>query len=197
MQFLPAWDVADAMRKALRTTNGLSVQDIAAHLGVSRNTVGNWLNGRIRPDERTLIAWAQLTGVPYRWLTSHRQDRDPLRARFTVEEIEEFEAQSAERGVSRSVLLRGFSTQFLSEEELELMSASTLMEMWFHNHRVFVAQRDDTAPREPAVATSITDPEMSRRIENVLNGRGMYPALELQRREDEIGQFDDSLPSTL
>jgi transcriptional regulator with XRE-family HTH domain len=189
--FAPVWDVADGMRKALRTTNGFSVQDIAAHLGVSRNTVGNWLNGRVRPDDRTLIAWAQLTGVPYRWLASYRPDVDPLRAQFSVEELDRLDKQASQTGQSRSVYLRDFATPTLTESELELYSPSTLMEMWFHNHRVYLAQREDPAPREPADWTSVSNPEMSRRIEIVLNRSGFYPALELQRRIDEITQYDD------
>lgn len=61
------WDIADRMRKALRHS-GLSVQDIARYLGVSRNTVSTWINGRIEPSLQTLRLWALRTGVPFEWL---------------------------------------------------------------------------------------------------------------------------------
>lgn len=64
---VPEWDVADRMRKALRTS-GMSVQDIADYLGVSRNTVSTWINGRIRPNKQSLRLWALKTGVPFEWL---------------------------------------------------------------------------------------------------------------------------------
>jgi transcriptional regulator with XRE-family HTH domain len=65
----PEWDTADRMRKALREA-GIGVQEMADHLGVARNTVSSWINGRIEPDKRTLLLWASYTGVPYEWLTN-------------------------------------------------------------------------------------------------------------------------------
>jgi len=64
---VPEWDVADRMRKALRHAD-VGVQEIADYLGVSRNTVSNWINGRIRPGVRDVRLWALRTGVPYYWL---------------------------------------------------------------------------------------------------------------------------------
>jgi transcriptional regulator with XRE-family HTH domain len=64
---IPEWDIADRMRKALRVA-GLSVQEIADYLGVSRNSVGAWINGRIEPSTQTLRLWAMRTGVDYEWL---------------------------------------------------------------------------------------------------------------------------------
>jgi transcriptional regulator with XRE-family HTH domain len=63
----PEWDLADRMRKSLRSA-GLGVQDMADYLEVSRGTVSNWINGRIRPGGQTLRLWALRTGVPYDWL---------------------------------------------------------------------------------------------------------------------------------
>jgi transcriptional regulator with XRE-family HTH domain len=64
---VPTWDLADRMRKSLRTS-GLSVQEIADELGVGRSTVSAWINGRNRPATPALKLWAIRTGVPYEWL---------------------------------------------------------------------------------------------------------------------------------
>lgn len=64
---VPEFDTADRMRKALRTS-GVGVQDMADYLGVARNTVSTWINGRIQPSTQTLRLWALRTGVPYEWL---------------------------------------------------------------------------------------------------------------------------------
>ena len=63
----PAWDVADRMRKALRSAD-ISVQAMSAYLGVSRTSVSNWINGRVEPSLQTVRLWALRTGVPYEWL---------------------------------------------------------------------------------------------------------------------------------
>lgn len=48
---------------------GITVAAMAAYLGVSRKSVGNWIGGRIDPDTRTLRLWALRCGVSYEWLT--------------------------------------------------------------------------------------------------------------------------------
>lgn len=64
---VPEWDLADRMRKALRTS-GISVGEMADYLGVGRNTVSTWINGRIAPSRQTLRLWAIRCGVSYEWL---------------------------------------------------------------------------------------------------------------------------------
>jgi DNA-binding transcriptional regulator YiaG len=64
---VPEWDLADRMRKALRIS-GTGVQEMADYLGVARNTVSTWINGRIDPSTQTLRLWAMRCGVPYEWL---------------------------------------------------------------------------------------------------------------------------------
>lgn len=64
---VPEFDTADRMRKALRVGD-VGVQEMADYLGVARNTVGNWINGRNEPSVQTLRLWALRTGVPFRWL---------------------------------------------------------------------------------------------------------------------------------
>ncbi|MGH3501478.1 MAG: helix-turn-helix domain-containing protein [Nocardioidaceae bacterium] len=64
---IPAWDLADRMRKALRQADA-NVGEMAEYLGVSRGTVSTWINGRIDPSTQTLRLWALRCGVPYPWL---------------------------------------------------------------------------------------------------------------------------------
>lgn len=64
---VPEWDLADRMRKGLRESD-VGVSEIAEYLGVARNTVSSWINGRIRPSRQTLRLWALRTGVPLEWL---------------------------------------------------------------------------------------------------------------------------------
>jgi transcriptional regulator with XRE-family HTH domain len=64
---VPEWDTADRMRKSLRAA-GMGVQEMADYLGVARNTVSTWINGRIEPSTQTLRLWALRTGVPFAWL---------------------------------------------------------------------------------------------------------------------------------
>lgn len=63
----PEFDLADRLRKALRHS-GISVQDMAAYLDVSRNTIGRYVNGHTVPDRRTMLLWAMRTGVAVEWL---------------------------------------------------------------------------------------------------------------------------------
>lgn len=48
--------------------SGVSVHDMADELGVSRNTVGNYLAGRTMPHKAVLRVWAMRCGVPFEWL---------------------------------------------------------------------------------------------------------------------------------
>lgn len=73
-QALPQWDVADRLRKSLRHA-GLGTAEMADYLGVSRQSVGNWINGRIDPSQQTLRLWAMRTGVSYEWLAGSRDFR--------------------------------------------------------------------------------------------------------------------------
>ena len=62
-----AFDMPDRMRKALRIS-GIGVTEMAGVLGVERNTVGNYISGRTRPNRATVAMWAMKTGVPMAWL---------------------------------------------------------------------------------------------------------------------------------
>lgn len=65
--FVFEFDLADRMRKSLRVS-GLTVQDIAEDMGVSRNTVSSWINGRSIPSREQLVVWAAYTNAPLQWL---------------------------------------------------------------------------------------------------------------------------------
>lgn len=64
---VPEWDTADRMRKALREAR-INAGEMAAYLGVGRNTVSTWINGKIQPSTQTLRLWALRCGVSYEWL---------------------------------------------------------------------------------------------------------------------------------
>ncbi|MFM8155409.1 MAG: helix-turn-helix domain-containing protein [Actinomycetes bacterium] len=64
---IPLWTVGDRMAKALKS-QGVSVHEMADYLGVTRQTVGNWMNDRAQPRMVYLRAWALRTGVPLQWL---------------------------------------------------------------------------------------------------------------------------------
>ena len=66
-EMIPEWDLGDRMRKSLRHAD-LEFQQMADYLGVSRNSISNWINGKTRPNQPALRLWAMRTGVPYEWL---------------------------------------------------------------------------------------------------------------------------------
>jgi transcriptional regulator with XRE-family HTH domain len=80
---VPSWDLADRMRKSLRHS-GTGVQEMADYLGVARNTVSTWINGRIAPSAQTIRLWALRTGVPFEWLRGEDGPRALKGARFKM-----------------------------------------------------------------------------------------------------------------
>lgn len=54
--------LGDRLRKARRSA-GLSSADLAERIGVSRNTVSNYENGRVKPRRAALRRWAEVTGL--------------------------------------------------------------------------------------------------------------------------------------
>lgn len=65
----PEFDLADRLRKTLRES-GIGVSEMADYLGVSRNAVSTWINGRIVPTGPALKLWALRCGVSVEWLVS-------------------------------------------------------------------------------------------------------------------------------
>ena len=79
---IPQWDLADRLAKSMRHA-GISITEMADYFDVHRNSISGWINGRIRPDTRTVRLWAFRTGVPYEWLTGPSTEQpvgypDPL-----------------------------------------------------------------------------------------------------------------------
>lgn len=75
---------------------GISVGEMAERMGVDRNTIGNWINGRIVPRSAFLRVWADECQVDLRWLTEGivvvtAEGLAGLLASFDVEEAVEFE----------------------------------------------------------------------------------------------------------
>lgn len=61
------FDKSDRLAKALRI-GGISSNEMAEHLDVSRTTISNYINGRTEPKRSVLRDWAMRTGVPLEWL---------------------------------------------------------------------------------------------------------------------------------
>lgn len=64
---IPRWSVGDFLRKA-REHADLEQSQLAADLGISRNTVINYERGKVAPRRAVVMAWAMRTGVPVEWL---------------------------------------------------------------------------------------------------------------------------------
>lgn len=65
---IPRWTKADRLRKA-RETTGMTQREFADHVGISKNTVGNYEAGKTTRFSRPMLAaWAMATGVPIEWL---------------------------------------------------------------------------------------------------------------------------------
>lgn len=73
---VPEWDLADRLRKSLRVAD-VEVQEMAAYLGASRTTVGNYINGRTVPPRGSLVAWALRCGVDLAWLETGETTKNP------------------------------------------------------------------------------------------------------------------------
>jgi transcriptional regulator with XRE-family HTH domain len=71
---VPQFDMADRLRKALRTAD-VGVQEMAEYLGVSRNTIGAWIGGRVVPGLAFIRLWAMRTGVSLKWLQTGESPR--------------------------------------------------------------------------------------------------------------------------
>ena len=63
-----AFDQSDRLAKALKIA-GVTSNDMAEHLHISRNTVSNYITGRTEPKYSVLRDWAMFTGVPLEWIT--------------------------------------------------------------------------------------------------------------------------------
>jgi transcriptional regulator with XRE-family HTH domain len=66
---IPEWTLGWRLQRSLAHAD-LSVEQMAAELGVTRQTVGRWLHERGEPRTAYLRLWALRTGVPFEWLVS-------------------------------------------------------------------------------------------------------------------------------
>ena len=71
LKVLLAQTVGERLEKTLRVT-GISAQEMAAHLEVSRTSISNWIHGRAPINRGNLIAWALRTGIPLEWIETGR-----------------------------------------------------------------------------------------------------------------------------
>jgi transcriptional regulator with XRE-family HTH domain len=66
-QPIPEWTLGWRLQRSLAHA-GMSIDDMAAELGVSRQTVSRWVNDHVDPRLGYLKLWALRTGVPLGWL---------------------------------------------------------------------------------------------------------------------------------
>lgn len=66
---IPQFTKGDRLAKALDFA-GMSVAEMSDYLGISRNTVGNYIAERTKTPRPTLMLWSLRTGVPIEWLES-------------------------------------------------------------------------------------------------------------------------------
>ncbi|WP_130506913.1 helix-turn-helix domain-containing protein [Microterricola gilva] len=63
----PTWTLVDRLRKS-RLLAGMEQADLAELIGVSRNSVSNYENGKTELSATTFVRWAAATGVSLEWL---------------------------------------------------------------------------------------------------------------------------------
>lgn len=85
----PMWTLGDRLRKA-RELTGMSQEEFAAVVGISRNTVANYEKGHTRPRMLELRAWARASRVDIGWLSADqvlraRRDSNPRPSDYIAE----------------------------------------------------------------------------------------------------------------
>lgn len=70
-----AFDLGDRLDKAMRVA-GLTIDDMAEALDVSRGTIGNYRSGRTTPSKLQIKEWAMRTGAPLAWLETGMEPQD-------------------------------------------------------------------------------------------------------------------------
>ncbi|MFI8634003.1 helix-turn-helix domain-containing protein [Microbacterium sp. NPDC077663] len=82
------WTAYDRLRKA-RMLADLDQTQMAAALGVARNTVSNWERGINEPPASAFVRWADVTGVSIEWLAaSYRNDAETTTAPAEARAVE-------------------------------------------------------------------------------------------------------------
>lgn len=67
LTMVPQWTAADRFRKAREAAN-LDQAEMAAAIGVSKRSIGNYEAGRTQPGRPVLLSMALATGVSLEWL---------------------------------------------------------------------------------------------------------------------------------
>jgi transcriptional regulator with XRE-family HTH domain len=75
-QLVPEWTLGWKLQRSLAHA-GVSVQEMADELGVSRGTISRWCNDHNRPRRSDLRLWALRTGVPLEWLMGNEPAGQP------------------------------------------------------------------------------------------------------------------------
>ena len=66
----PEWTLGWRLQRALAHA-GMTTEEMAAELGVTRQTVSRWINERgAQPRAGFVKLWALRCGVPYEWLVA-------------------------------------------------------------------------------------------------------------------------------
>lgn len=73
---IPQWTVSDRLRKA-RECAGMEQAELAARVGIARNTVSNYERGATPPKRPVLLSWALACGVPLVWLQDGVEPTSP------------------------------------------------------------------------------------------------------------------------
>ena len=68
-QTIPEWTLGWRLQRSLAHA-GISIDDMAKEIGVSRQTISRWVNDHSDPRIGFLKLWALRTGVPLEWLVS-------------------------------------------------------------------------------------------------------------------------------
>jgi transcriptional regulator with XRE-family HTH domain len=66
---VPQWTLGWRLQRSLAHA-GVSMDEMAAELGISRRMVSRWINEHAQPRTAYLKVWAMRTGVPLEWLVS-------------------------------------------------------------------------------------------------------------------------------
>jgi transcriptional regulator with XRE-family HTH domain len=72
---VPEWTLGWRLQRSLAHA-GLTVNEMAKALGVSRQTLGRWMSDRVAPRSIYVKEWALRTNVDYGWLVTGKTGPD-------------------------------------------------------------------------------------------------------------------------
>lgn len=83
VRVVPDWELCDRLRRSMRLVPGMSNSDVAELMGVRREAISAWLNGRNRPSYAVLRIWSDMTGCDLGWLT----DGEPSKEWYAMRDL--------------------------------------------------------------------------------------------------------------